>query len=172
MLIWITGLPGAGKTTFAEVLVKQIRSVTTIPVVHLDGDSLRSILPSNPGYGIDNRLKISRFYASLALKLEKDGVVVVCSFVSLFHEIHASLRSLSLSYYEIFIDPSYHDLKQQNKKGLYGCDKNSILSQIESFEFPEKPDMTIRDPLSLKKQSKAVTIILNKFFKKDHNNRE
>ena len=45
MLVWITGLPGSGKTLLANQLSEIIETKTNFPVVQLDGDFLRNILP-------------------------------------------------------------------------------------------------------------------------------
>ena len=41
-VIWITGLSGAGKTTLAREVVKQLRELKQ-SVVFLDGDKLREV---------------------------------------------------------------------------------------------------------------------------------
>ena len=41
-VIWITGLSGAGKTTLAREVVKQLRELKK-SVVFLDGDKLREV---------------------------------------------------------------------------------------------------------------------------------
>ena len=43
MVIWITGLSGAGKTTLALEIVAKIKEKSQ-PVIFLDGDQLRQVL--------------------------------------------------------------------------------------------------------------------------------
>ena len=42
MVIWITGLSGAGKTTLAKEIIKQLANENKEPIL-LDGDQLREI---------------------------------------------------------------------------------------------------------------------------------
>ena len=46
MVIWITGLSGAGKTTLAKEIVNQLRK-TKKNIIFLDGDELREIFGVN-----------------------------------------------------------------------------------------------------------------------------
>ena len=43
MVIWITGLPGAGKTTVARKLAKDNSIFRTNPII-LDGDEIRNFI--------------------------------------------------------------------------------------------------------------------------------
>jgi len=45
MIIWITGLPGSGKTTLANKIKSILEKKTSNNVVLLDGDNIRNILP-------------------------------------------------------------------------------------------------------------------------------
>ena len=44
MIIWLTGQPGSGKTTLANLLVQSLeKKSTNLKIINLDGDDLRSI---------------------------------------------------------------------------------------------------------------------------------
>ncbi len=56
MIIWLTGQPGAGKTTLADGMIKRLREVPSSKfagqlarVELVDGDDMRELMP-NPGY--------------------------------------------------------------------------------------------------------------------------
>ena len=83
MLIWITGLPGSGKTTLANKIRENLE-MQSIATVNLDGDYIRSILPNKIEYSIEERKRLSNFYANLGAKIESPRIVVICSFVALF----------------------------------------------------------------------------------------
>ena len=42
VLVWITGLPGAGKTTLGKEILKKIKNY--YPTVFIDGDAVRKII--------------------------------------------------------------------------------------------------------------------------------
>ena len=145
MLVWITGLPGSGKTTLAKNLLARLEN-SEIPCISLDGDHLRSILPMTSIYNLDERKKLSNFYANLASSIESKAVTVICSFVALFSEARKIAQEKSTNYHEVFIDPPLESLKGYNKKNLYqSLRSESIQDQIENYEFPETPDLLISE---------------------------
>ena len=141
MIIWITGLPGSGKTTLAEKLKYNLESKISNNIVHLDGDNIRSILPYKTFYSNEERIKLGLFYSKLALLIEKSQCIVICSFVALFHEIQEHTRLEADNYFEIFLDPSLDELAKKNKKGLYTEKSDYMLSQYDQHEFPKNPEI-------------------------------
>ena len=145
-VIWVTGLPGAGKTTFAKGLY-QVLSEQRADVIHLDGDSLRELF-ANFDYSIKGRKSIAAQYSKLALMLATQNKVVVVSTVSLFHEVHAWNRVHLPSYTEVFIDASKAVLAKRNQKQLYNknrSDASNIVGQGIEPEFPVVPDFHFQD---------------------------
>ena len=84
MIIWLTGQPGAGKTTLAKSLIKRIDLGDK--VFHLDGDDLRDIL-DNKDYSEKGRRKNIQFAINMAKVLESKGYVVVVSMVSPYRDL-------------------------------------------------------------------------------------
>jgi adenylylsulfate kinase-like enzyme len=90
MIYWFTGQPGAGKTTLALALQKELRR-RGHAVVFLDGDTFR-IITLNQDYSKDGRLKNIRAAQLLAAKIHEDGVWVVASFVSPFRALREEFK--------------------------------------------------------------------------------
>jgi len=55
MIYWFTGQPGAGKTTLAVALQKELKK-RGHPAVHLDGDILRAVT-DNHDFSTAGRMK-------------------------------------------------------------------------------------------------------------------
>ena len=90
MIYWFTGQPGAGKTTLALALQKELRR-RGHAVVFLDGDSFR-LITLNQDYSTDGRMKNIRAAQLLAGKIHEDGVWVVASFVSPFRALREEFK--------------------------------------------------------------------------------
>jgi adenylylsulfate kinase len=90
MIIWLTGQPGAGKTTIALELMKNITSPTT----HIDGDDLRDIFVNNDYSEIGRRRNIERAQ-DIALYLHRKGYTVIVSLVSPYKDQRDSFKELN-----------------------------------------------------------------------------
>ncbi len=165
MIVWITGLPGSGKTTLAKRVKSILEQRTSKNIVLLDGDNIRAILPCEISYAKEDRIKLGFFYSELALLIEKSNCIVICSFVALFHSVHEHTRLKAKDYFEIFLDPSFEELVNKNKKGLYSKNSEYILSQLKEYEFPTNSDFKINTIVNGVYQDHSIEIS-QKIFKK------
>ena len=165
MIIWITGLPGSGKTTLATKLKSILATKTSRNVVLLDGDNIRNILPFKISYSNEDRMKLAFFYSKLALLIEQSNCVVICSFVALFHNVQEYTRLNANDLFEIFLDPPLDELVKKNKKGLYTEKSEYMLEQFSKHEFPVKPELRI-NTLENGLYNDHINEITNKLFKK------
>jgi adenylylsulfate kinase len=145
---WVTGLPGAGKTTLARELAARLKSDGR-PVARLDGDRLRAILGGRYGYGRGDRHALAQAYAQLCAELALQGLDVVCATVSMFHDVRRWSRSNIASYCEIYLHAPIEVLAQRHPKGLYAAAKAGRIRNVpgvdQSVEEPEAPDLVIED---------------------------
>lgn len=143
---WLTGLAGAGKTTIGRLLVHRLRHAGR-NVVFLDGDVLREVLGATTGHSRDERLALARKYAALCQMLGRQGLDVVCSTISMFHQVRAWNRSHIQNYCEIYLRVPMPVLMERDQKGLYGQAmtgaSDNVLGVNAPFEEPEAPDIVI-----------------------------
>lgn len=141
-LIWITGLPGSGKTTLGDSLVKVLREAGEA-IVHLDGDQLRDAIKIPVGYDRNSRNLLARSYQALSKLIIQQNLSVVVTTVSLFHEIHTTNRELFQNYYEIFLDVDLEFRITSNRENLYSKSIN-VPGASQVVEFPKNPDLILR----------------------------
>lgn len=145
LVIWITGLPAAGKTTIGESLTKALKN-HQLRVEHLDGDRLRKLFPDT-GFSRKSRNSHIHRVGYLAGMLEKNGVTVIASFISPYRDARAFVRSQCKSFLEVYLSTPLDECEKRDPKGLY---KKARSGQIENFtgisdpyEPPENPDIKI-----------------------------
>jgi adenylylsulfate kinase-like enzyme len=141
-LVWITGLPGSGKTTLGIALVEKLRMSGEI-VIHLDGDQLRNAIKIPTGYDLNSRKLLAHSYQSLSKLILEQNVSVVVTTVSMFHEIHSTNRSLFQNYYEIFLDVDLEFRILSDREMLYSESKN-VPGSSQEVELPKNADLTLR----------------------------
>ncbi|AJS57198.1 adenylyl-sulfate kinase [Paenibacillus sp. IHBB 10380] len=148
MVYWLTGLPGAGKTTIGMELHEHIK-VEHPGVVFLDGDLLRDVFGGIMGYGVSDRLSCSMIYSRLCKMLSEQGLIVICCTVSMFDSVRAwNMENIS-GYFEIYIKASFSTLRQRDQKKLYSGFDSGIHSQIigldQDIEEPKNPNIVIQN---------------------------
>ena len=149
-LIWITGLPGAGKTTLAKEVYRLLKGKR--PTVLMDGDVFREIMGNDLGYSSTDRLKNAQRLARMNHYLIQHGITVVCSTVSLFKEIHAWNKKKFPHFLEVYIEVSAETLHERDQKKLYSQKnlRNDVVGIHQIFDKPQNPDIIIENAKGLR----------------------
>jgi adenylylsulfate kinase len=146
--LWFTGLSGAGKTTIAEIVERELRARFG-KVEVLDGDIVRTNLSKGLGFSREDRdtniLRIG-FVADL---LTRNGVAVIVSAISPYKEARDQVRrNIGEGFIEIFVDAPLEVCAERDVKGLY---KKAFAGEIGQFtgvsdpyEPPVAPELHIR----------------------------
>ena len=149
-VIWLTGLPGSGKTSIARALEKKIKMLNR-KVEVLDGDEVRKWLSPEAGFTREDRERHLRRVAHVARLLARNGIIVICSFVSPYRSIRKEIckivESDNLLFLEIFVKCSLEECIRRDPKGLY---KKALRGEIKNmtglddpYEEPEKPVLVL-----------------------------
>lgn len=143
---WITGLSGSGKTTLAKEWISYLRT-TGLSTVLLDGDELRSVFGDLFNYTQESRLAASLHYSRLCKLLSDQGLHVVCSTISLFHQTQQWNKQHVQNYVEIYLKASPQQLIKRDVKNLYQQALNGTLNNVVGvdipIEEPTTPDLTL-----------------------------
>ena len=148
ILIWFTGLSGAGKTTLSQLLNTRLRS-QGIHTLLLDGDELRSGLCSDLGFTPEARAENIRRAGEIARLLLRQGTLTLAAFMSPLRQDRALVRELvgADSFFEIYCKCAFETCATRDVKGLYqraqqGEIKN-LIGRDNPYEEPLHPDVTV-----------------------------
>jgi len=138
VVVWIIGLSGAGKTTVGRALYAKCKEVNPA-TVFLDGDIIREIIGDNLGHTIDARRKNAERINRLCLYLDKSGINVVCSLLSIFPEYQELMRKECSSYFQVYLKADMDELVRLDTKGIYKTASKDEKPNIVGLdiEFPE-----------------------------------
>ena len=151
VFIQLTGLSGAGKTTLAYGVQKQLQ-LLGYPVEVLDGDECRMAFWPELGFSPDDRQENLRRMSLLAHRLNRHGIIVLLAAINPYQRIRAELSCQNQPAKTVFIDCDLETLIQRDTKGLYARallpdnspDKLHNLTGINApYEVPVTPDLTI-----------------------------
>lgn len=147
-VLWVTGLPGCGKSTLANALEVELFHQGVHTVI-LDGDTIRQTLSEDLGFSPEDRSENVRRVARVAQLLLETGCVVIVTLVSPYREDRALARSLFADgdFVEIFVDTPVSVCAERDPKGLYARAKDdptmNLTGVTSPYEVPEAPEVHI-----------------------------
>ena len=133
--VWFTGLSGAGKTALALILEDELR-VRGLKVERLDGDIVRQHLTRDLGFSKEDRDKNIERVTFVAKLLTRNGVAVLCSFISPYRDVRAQSRTEIGNFVEVYCKCPLEVLIQRDVKGLY---KKALAGEISNFTGVSDP---------------------------------
>jgi adenylylsulfate kinase-like enzyme len=158
-VIWITGLPGSGKSTVARSL-HAFLTIEQISAVVLDGDDLREAFNHKFGYTKEERIEVSRIYINLAKMLASQGLVVIVSTVSLFNEVFTYLETKIPTAKIVFIDANSTLLDSRNQKQLRLLGAQSSPGVSLEVDYPNEPNFRLNGDENQEQLSSIYKLLL------------
>jgi adenylyl-sulfate kinase len=144
--VWFTGMSGSGKTALAIPLQQELGK-RGLRVERLDGDIVRQSLTRDLGFTKEDRDKNIERVTFVAKLLTRNGVAVLCSFISPYRAVRAKVKQEVGNFVEVYCYAPLEALIERDVKGLY---KKALAGEIENFtgvsdpyEPPTNPDVTI-----------------------------
>jgi bifunctional enzyme CysN/CysC len=149
VVLWFTGLSGAGKSTIANLVERRLHAMGRHTYV-LDGDNVRHGLNRDLGFTEADRVENIRRVSEVAALFADAGLITIVAFISPYRaeRDEARRRLPEGEFLEVFVDTSLEECVARDVKGLYG---KAIAGEIRNFtgisapyEPPLAPDIHLR----------------------------
>jgi len=173
-VIWLTGLPGSGKTTIAKALYPRLKELG-FKVELLDGDIVRKELSPELGFTKQDREIHARRVVYLSKILSRNGVISIVSLISPYREFRRYARSetnMNNNFYEVYVKCSLETCIARDPKGLY---KKALSGEIKDltglqdpYEEPDNPEIIV--DTEKQTQEECVNVIIYQVLKPNNNN--
>jgi bifunctional enzyme CysN/CysC len=146
LCLWLTGLPGAGKSTIANLLEKQLFA-SGRHIYVLDGDNIRHGLSRDLGFTEADRVENIRRAMEVARLFVDAGLIVIVAFISPYRAERNLARSRfgPDEFVEIHVDASLEECERRDPKGLYAKARRGELRNFtgidSDYEPPQAPEI-------------------------------
>lgn len=137
VVVWMTGLSAAGKSTIA-CMVERLLIDRGKLAYRLDGDNVRHGLNKNLGFSAADRAENIRRIGEVAKLFSDAGLIVLASFISPYRVDRDAVRANlpSGQFVEVYVKVSLEDAERRDPKGLY---KKARSGQITGFTGIDDP---------------------------------
>ena len=139
--VLLTGLTGAGKSTIASALERELfdRGRTT---VRLDGENMRLGVSKDLGFSNRDRSENVRRTAELARLVNDQGLIAIAALVAPSAPVRERARKLvgADRFVEVFLDPPLEVCRSRDSAGLYEAADRGEIRQFPGVSAPyDKP---------------------------------
>ena len=147
-VVWLTGLPGSGKSTIADSAVRRLHAMGVHTYV-LDGDNVRGGLNKDLGFTSEDRAENVRRVAEVAKLMRDAGLVVFVALVSPYRADRETAAALFEpgEFLEVYVDTPVEVCSERDPKGLYAKAAAGNLPNMtgvgQGYEPPLSPGLIL-----------------------------
>jgi bifunctional enzyme CysN/CysC len=138
-VVWLTGLPGAGKSTLARALERRLFTRGGSPIL-LDGDTVRAGLNRDLGFMREDRAENIRRLAEVAAHLARNGHIAIVAAVSPAREDRDAARRIADTMFrEIYVATPAQICESRDPKGHYAKARAGRLTGFTGIGHDYQP---------------------------------
>jgi len=167
LVVWFTGLSGAGKSTISTEVVRLLHE-RNIKTYSLDGDDLRKGINSDLGFSDADRNENIRRVSEIAKLFCEAGFVTLVSVISPFSEMREKAKLLigSQRFILVYVKAQIEVCRERDPKGLYKKNIKQFTGIDSAYQPPENPDMILdTEKLSIAEAAKLTVKMIDEKLK-------
>ncbi|WP_306521803.1 adenylyl-sulfate kinase [Rheinheimera sp.] len=166
VVLWFTGLSGAGKSTVAGAL-EQALVARGAHTYLLDGDNVRHGLCADLGFSEADRTENLRRVGAVAGLMVDAGLIVLSAFISPLKSQRDAIRQAlpAGKFIEVYVATSLEECEKRDVKGLYQKARRGEIKNFtgisDPYEAPAQADIVLDTGLlSLDESVKQLLLLL------------
>ena len=148
VVVWFTGLSGAGKSTIAAAVELEL-TARGLHTYSLDGDNIRFGLCQDLGFSANDRAENIRRIGEVAALMLDAGLIVLSAFISpaRAHRDAVRKRLPAGCFIEVYVATSLEACEARDVKGLYAKARAGEIKGFtgidDPYEAPESAELCI-----------------------------
>lgn len=148
VVVWFTGLSGAGKSTIAAAVEVELNA-RGLHTYSLDGDNIRFGLCQDLGFSANDRAENIRRIGEVAALMHDAGLIVLSAFISpaRAHRDAVRKRLPEGCFIEVHVATSLEACEARDVKGLYAKARAGEIKGFtgidDPYEAPESAELCI-----------------------------
>jgi adenylylsulfate kinase len=153
--VWITGLPGSGKSTVSDSLIKLLANQAS-PAQLLSSDALRRVMTPKPSYSVEERDTVYATLVYIAELLTRNGVNIVIDATGNLRRYRENARRRIPTFIEVYLQcppdvctqreaaraVTHHAPKRIYEKAKEGK-APTVPGVGQPYEAPSNPEITL-----------------------------
>lgn len=147
-VVWLTGLPGSGKSTVAHAAEARLHA-SGFQTVVLDGDNLRHGLCADLGFSDADRRENMRRVGEVAKLFLMQGTVALVALVSPMRGAREAVRALlpEGDFIEVYCNSPLAVCQARDPKGMYARARQGLIAEFTGvsapYEAPLEPALVL-----------------------------
>ena len=158
--LWLTGLPGSGKSAIARELVQQLHE-RAIEVSVLESDVMRTQLTPYPRYDEEDRAFFYGWLVEFGAMLANKGRPVLFDATANKRAYRDAARKTIARFAEVYVDTPLEVCAARDPKGLYGKQQTTTLPGAQApYEPPPAPELVVHGAVATPAESAGKIVAL------------
>ncbi|NVO15528.1 MAG: sulfate adenylyltransferase subunit CysN [Rhodoplanes sp.] len=143
LAVWLTGMPGSGKSTIASLAERRLVALGHHTML-LDGDNVRQGLNADLGFDAPSRAENVRRVGEVARLMTDAGLIVLVALVSPFRADRDRAAALFPSdrFMEVLVHASPETCRTRDPKGLYAKAEQGRIVNFTGRDQPYEPPLS------------------------------
>lgn len=162
LVVWFTGLSGAGKSTIAVAVERRLYEMGRL-VYRLDGDNIRHGLNADLGFAAADRDENIRRTTEVAALFKDAGLITLVSFIAPYRRMRelARKKAGAAGFIEVYVKADLETCEKRDPKGLYQKARRGEIPVFtgisDPYEEPLNPELILdTDRLTVEQARDAV----------------